>query len=347
MDSLTSYSYIFIKIELRSVSNEYKIRFSHGVTESFYDLNIEEYKNLKETLKYQYFLTQIEKAYELIVHNYRDYEKNNFSIILNYLLKTSGSSSMQPIVNSIDRHISNILTSTYLYTSLLRIKRKDTKANDYSFENSTDFKEIYNLKSTFQKTTNKYHSTNYEYTFMSALRHKLNHGGDLSKITTLGYTWSPNWVNSESNKNLIVAKKDKRFSELDMKVLKEEAKKIIDNQKHFNAIKAKLPDTFYLRNAIRIYINLLSFAHAELRESKNIALETSNNLINKYLSKATNSDYGNASIIKYENTVKQEEMNLFSYFENISETATLLKAPLDIEHYDMPGEYEKRTTRYK
>lgn len=335
-----------------STNKTYKIRFFHGIKNlanepiySFKDISSSEYENLKNCLSYQFFITEIEKAYELIAFNYRDYESNNFSIILDHIIRKSKSHLLHDIVNTIDRHILNILTSTYLYLSLLRIKRKNDKINDFSFENSKDIPEIYKLKSFFQEETNKYHSTQYQYTFMSALRHKLNHGGNLTKSTTLGSTWSSYWVKHDQDSNLIISKKDKRFSLLDIEVTKEEAKNIIDNPKHFKAIENSIPNSFYLRDSIRIYINLLSLAHSKLREQRDDPLKKSTELIKQYASSDTK--YIQAHLIEYINNHEKEIMNLFPYYEKVANTAESVIAPLHLEHHKMPGEYEERSTLYK
>ena len=295
---------------LMQSEEKYKIRFFHGINRtndpiySFVDIKPEEYSQIKSSLEFQLFLADVEEAYGKIVYNYRDYEKHNFSIVLNHTLKTIDSSLTQSIVNSIDRHISNIVTSTYIYTCLLRI---DEKTNTRNTGN------IRSLKEEFKKVVNDYHATNYHYTFVDALRHKLNHGRNLSKLTILGGNWSTYWVKSNHNENLMIQKKDKRFSLLDMKVSKEEAKKIIDNKKHYEAVETDIPDTFYLRKAIRIYVNLLSIAHSTIREKSTEYLKDSNDLILDCLSKINDSD--DACIIKYVNNVEKEKMHLFSYLK--------------------------------
>lgn len=312
----------------------YKIRFVHKSIYSFIDLTLAEYSEIEESLTFQLFLANIEEAYEKIVYNYRDYEKNNFSIVLNHALNTdssgSHSSALQSMSNSIDRHISNILTSTYIYTCLFKKNEKNRITN------------ICNLKDKFQKITNLYHTENYHYTFMSALRNKLNHGGNLSKLTTIGKTWSSCWANQERDGNVVrTKKKDKLFSLLDVKVAKEEVRNIIDKVKHYKAIEENIPDVFFLRNSMRIYINLLSCAHSEIREKRTESLNHSNDLILSYLSKNDNSNV--ACIIEYVNGEEKMKFNLFSYLERIKKA----KAPLNLEHYSMPGEFEERPITHK
>lgn len=335
-----------------STNKTHKIRFFHGIKNranepiySFIDISTSEYENLKNCLSFQSFITEIEKAYELIVFNYRDYESNNFSIVLDYIIKNPKSYSLHGIVNTIDRHILNILTSTYLYVSLLRIKRENNKINDFSLENSKDIPEIYKLKSFFQEETNKYHSTQYQYTFMSALRNKLNHGGNLTKSTTLGSEWSSYWTKHDKDDDLIVRKKDKRFSLLDIEVSKKEAENIIDSQKHFKTIENFIPNTFYLRDSIRIYINLLSIAHSKLREQRDDPLKKSTESIKQYSSSDTKYIY--AHLVKYMDNHEKETMNLFPCYAKIADTAELVSAPLNLEDHKMPGEYEERPTLYK
>ena len=324
-----------------SLEITYKIRFFHGVKNlkndpvySFKDISEAEYLALKDELNYQLFLINLEKAYELIVFNYRDYELNNFSIILNYETVRANNSMLRSSTTSIDRHLSNILTSTYLYTCFLRIN-----SDDLSLSN------VLSLKEKFQKLTNNYHATQYQYTFMSALRNKLNHGGSLEKMTILGGTWSSFWEKSDDDENFLIAKKDKKFSLLDMEISKEEAKKIIDNNKHYNSIKDSMPDSFYLRQAIRIYVSLISQAHAELRIQREASLNDSIKLIRESL--AISDHFIHASLVKYIFNEEKEKTNLFSYYEQAYKNADIVHAPLSLEYYQMPGEYEDRPTLYK
>lgn len=273
------------------------------------------------------FLCKLEKTYEEIVHNYRDYEKNNFSIILNNALKTNDASPIKNISNSIDRYISNILTSTYTYTCLLKHCEKSEKTDH-----------IKSLKDEFKKITHDLYDNNYQYTFVCKLRNKINHGGSLSKIINLGSSWSSYWVQSNHNDDLIIARKDERFPLLDIEVSKEEAKRIIDNSEHFNNIKDSVPDIFYLRNSIREYINLLSLAHSEIRGKSAEQVILSDSIISSYLKGA-----GSATLIKYDNDVEIENMSILNYQGNINKS----KAPLYLEKYPMPGEFKERPTEFK
>lgn len=319
----------------------YKIRFFHGIKNlkndpihSFRDINESDYLAIKSALEYQLFLTNLEKAYELIVFNYRDYELNNFSIILNYETVGLNEAILRNNITSIDRHISNILTSTYLYTCLL-VPNKD-------IEKSVNIKSI---KEKFKNISNSYHSTHYQYTFMSALRNKINHGGSLQKYSSIGGVWSSLWDKSKDDECIQVLKKDRRFSLLDMKVSGSEAKRIIDNAKHYANIKNLMPDTFYLREAVRVYIHLLSTAHSELRIHRATDLKESTDFINSYsvnLEKIVE-----ATLIKYVSDNEQECSNLFPYYEEAYKNRDLVNAPLGLERYYMPGEYEDRSPIYK
>lgn len=312
---------------------DYKIKFALGIGTNYeyIDLDSGEYSKIKNSLEYQHFLAKMEEAYEKIVYNYRDYEQYNFSIVLNHVLDTD-TSDLPTISNSIDRHISNILASTYIYICLLKIAETN---KGKEIKDKVEY--IYTLKKKFKKIVNDYHANYYQYTFVAALRNKLNHAGNLQKLVTLGSTWSLYNVNSEYDKNLMITKKDKLFSLFDVKVEKKEAKIIIDNDEHYRAVEASIPENFYLRNSIKMYINLLSNAHAKVREIRAITLKDSNDLISKCLSK--NKDSKRACIIKYVNGEEKETMNLFSYIETIKKS----KAPILLDRYTMPGEFEVRS----
>jgi len=55
----------------------------------------------------------------------------------------------------------------------------------------------------------------YQYTFISALRNKLNHGGELEKTTTLGGAWSIKYEYIESDALGLSSRKDKKYSIFD------------------------------------------------------------------------------------------------------------------------------------
>ena len=107
------------------MSIKYKIQFQHGVggtfekpepIYSYIDLNKEEYLKLKEAMEIQQFLVKGERAYEHIVGNYEDFERNIFSIILaNDLYSKASERQLRKQYSSFIRHLLNILG-----------KRKDT-----------------------------------------------------------------------------------------------------------------------------------------------------------------------------------------------------------------------------
>ena len=323
-------------------NESYKIRFFHGVrlnNEPIYTyekLTSEEYETLYESLLFSRFSKDVEKAYELIVFNYRDYELNNFTTILNNVLSISDANSFYAAINGIDRHILNILTSTYLYTSLLRIKRKNNDKDDYSIENSDEIVAVHEVKADFKKTTNKYHREHYEYTFVSALRNRINHGGILDKSTELGGSWSIRYEPIEPETEEVVPRKDKKYSLFDQKILKLEAKNIINNTKHYYAVENTIPQSFYLREAMRIYIDLLSTVHSEIRLHFKTKLKVTEELVFSYINKQESCI--SASLVKYIGNEEKNVIGMGSCKSQAINDKDSVKAPLHLKHYSMPGE---------
>lgn len=336
------------------MSIKYKIQFQHGVGGTFEkpepihfykDINEKEYVKLKEAMELQQFVVKIERAYEHIVGSYEDFEKNIFSIILeNELYSEASNRQLRKQYSSFIRHLLNILTSTHLQSYVFKIKRKnekkkDTQGNyDFSFENSADKQKIYKLKIKFKETTNCFHKNSYQYTFMSALRNKLNHGGTLPEGYTSGGYWSL-YFDKEKTKEvgIVIKDTDQRFTKLDYKILKETAKQIIKKD-HFDSVEINMPDVFYLRQAIRIYVDLLSEAHAKVRSESETIIHDIHDLIKEYLSKSDN--FSIAMVQAYENEELKEEAGLFLSEKTIEEMRRENTAPLHIERYaGMPGEH--------
>jgi hypothetical protein len=82
---------------------------------------------------------------------------------------------------------------------------------------------------------------------------------------------------------IVIRDTDQRFPKIDYKILKETARQII-RKDHFSSIENDMPDVFYLRQAIRIYFDLLSKAHAKVRSESEIITLNMHNLIKEYLS---------------------------------------------------------------
>ena len=317
----------------------YRIRYFNGVNGSnepiytWKELTLSEYDELYESEQLRRFVRSIEKAYELIVFNYKDYEQFNFSIVLGHVLEVRNPEALFAARNGIDRHISNILTSTYLYTSLFRIKRKDNDLDDYSFENSKELPQIYNVKSTFKKSTNELHRERYQYTFVSALRNRLNHGGNLESSTTIGGTWSIRYDTEPNESGFLAAQKDKRFSLFDQEISKSEAKNIIDNKKHYTAVESNIPNSFYLREALRIYVDLLSNVHIKFRSAASADLERAESLV---LSYAPPNPITPMTLIKYCKANEENSLEISAPKKQTKKNS--VNAPLNLEHYVMPGE---------
>lgn len=329
---------------------EYKIRFHHGVGDdykpihTYVEINENKYLELIESIELFRFIVKTERAYQHIIENYHDFEENIFSVILkNEIFGESSANKFRGEYNSFTKHLLNLLTSTYLYTSVLKInriseKKKNEKGEwDYDFENSTDAEDVYDLKISFKRIVNNFHESRYQFTFMSALRNKLNHGGTLTGDYKSGGYWSLYWDEEKSKKvGIRIKNNDQRFSNLDLKLTKDGAKQII-KKKYFDLMEEYIPDDFYLRETNRIYLDSLSKAHNELRLDSIVKIKEADKLIQECL---TESKY--AVLIKYENGIEIDETNLSSSIKTIEGIREACKAPLHIEFYaGMPGEHRE------
>lgn len=319
----------FIEGNRLQVSETYKLRFFHGVDHNnqpqytYKRLTDDQSTEIYQCLELRKLLYKIETAYEFVVNNYRDYELYNFSTSLNYLLEINEDKyEVISARNGVDRHISNILTSTYIYTCILKADKKDTET-------------ISTLKRHFQVMANQRHETHYQYTLLSALRNKINHGGSLEKLTELGTAWSTKRGATNKEDNFIPRRKDKRHFYFDLVVHKNEAKRIIKNE-HFLAIESSMPDEFYFRDAVRVYIDHLSTMHSKFRIKSDPEVERADNLLTSYLVEAGN--FVQASLIKLDAETVLEAIEIPNVSSAEMTGRTVSKAPLYLEHLPMPGE---------
>jgi hypothetical protein len=312
------------------LDEEYKLRYFYGMAYDnspnyeYIDINENVYKELLECFLKRKFIEEVETSYEYIVSNYRDYELFNYSAALNHYLELDVDPYRNKTAeNNSDRHITNILTSTYLYLCVLRLNpsKKDIEA-------------IACCKNKFKEMTNRYHEEKYQYTFMSALRNKINHGGTLSSATQLSPTWSVRYGESDSDDTLIVGKKDKRHLFFDHVVTKIEAKRLMKPM-HYSRVEASMPEKFYLREATRLYIDSLSNMHAEIRSYLKDLLDSTNAVLSRPLK--NREEYVTVSLIKNIKGISGE-INIGSPVVTKQESRQKAKAPLYLEYMALPGE---------
>ena len=323
------------------MKDEFTLRCHLGIGDNlkpiyeYHKLTELEFLEVKEKLKCQEFLYEVEKSYELIIQNYIEFEKELFSIVITNVINGENSSSYPSIDNKINRMLLNLLTSTYLFTCKLA-------------ETKNDSENISILKNDFKNRSNTVHANSYEYAFMSFLRNRLNHGGTLPKDIISGGMWSSYWVKSEHNDNLIVADKDMRFSILDIKINKKKIRSII-KKKLKSKIRKMIPDEFYLRHCIRIYINEISGIFANIRPEMAVVLKDSREFITNFKElKFHAKNYVEPRIIKISENSIIEDLSAYNYSLESFETMTEFnRAPLHLERYRMPAEYEERPTIYK
>ena len=321
------------------MAESYEINLYHreknadGSNNSVVGITSEEYFELEAHREFRNFIGGVVEAYEHIVLNYRDFELSNFSAILNDVLLDKDPESVFAARSAINRHLVNMLGSTYLYVCLLRINKKDTKDPDTSIENSTDTQIVHSLKESFQAVTNGYHLEYYQYTFMSALRNRLNHGGSLEKVTELGTEWSIRRV-PEGEENDGSLKKDHRYSILDQRVPKDQARKII-SPKHYRNVEHLIPNSFYIREAIRKYIGLISAAHSEVKNEARGTFDLGEERIRSYL--PVDGSY-EATLVRRAENGKEKSASLGSSRSLEVAYSGSAKSPLGLEYHLMPGE---------
>jgi len=96
-----------------------------------------------------------------------------------------------------------------------------------------------------------------------------------------------------------------------------------------------MPDSFYLREAMRRYVDLLSVAHSEMRVELNAKLENIDRLVRSYTeSESTNIE---ACLVEHVGKKEHELISLGSSKSRALISSGYTEAPLRLEHYIMPG----------
>ena len=321
-----------------TTEEKYQIHIYHeeknedGSNNSVKQLTLAEYEKLIDHACVRQLARDAIEAYEHIVLNYRDFELSTFSTVLNETLLKRDPDSIYLARSEINRQLTNLLSSTYIYTCLLRIKRKNSCNADYSLENSKDPAMVHALKAKFQETTNGYHRTRYQYTFMAALRNIINHSGSLQAVTEMGGEWS---IKEKDSGDEGFFQKDKIYPILDQRVTKIEACKILKSR-HYREVQEDIPDEFYIREAIRVYVNLFSIAHAEFKRASGEILSVGDDIIRSHM--PVDGNYLDASIAKYTESEKRTDTSLGRPSSASAAANETVKSPLHIEHHVMPGE---------
>jgi len=298
-------------------------------------LSASEYLNIKNSRLCEEFILEVEKSYELIVQNYIEFEKELFSIVLTNEINGKPQNQYPSIDSKINRMLLNLLTSTYLFSCKFIEAKRDNS-------------DISKIKANYKKHSNNVHNKSYEYAFMSFLRNMLNHGGSLPKEIISGGMWSTYWARSEGDDNFIIAETDMRFSILDINIKKDKIKKKL--KKYLKSeVRKKIPNEFYLRRCIRIYISEISGILAKLRpEMSKLFIESCESISSLKELKFKDKKYCQPLIIKKIKACIIEEISASNYsIELLESRVKINKAPLCLERYRMPAEYEERPTVHK
>ena len=307
----------------------FRLRYNLGVdgeNKTIYenvDLDKSVYEDLFKNFIERKFVEKIETSYEYVVSNYGDYEKFNYSAALDHYLDLNVDPYRKITAEkNSDRHISNILTSTYIYVCVLKIDKTE------------NIESILQCKRIFQEMANKCHEEMYQFTLLSALRNKINHGGTMNTSTSLSPTWSVKYATSENDESILIKTKNKRHLFFDHIVTKVEAKRILKSS-HYDNVQASMPEEFYLRQAIRVYIDSLSNMHAKLRGHFTEIMDSTNDIFSRNLKKPDK--YFEVSLLKNINgTVEETNMGNVPFSQVNGRQK--MKAPLYLQHMPLPGE---------
>lgn len=304
----------------------YKIRFLHGVgaPDTIEDLTPEQCKELIDFINLRTLYFQLEKSYSFLVLNYRDYELFCFTVSLNNLLEIDEDHGHTSAKHSIDRHLSNLLTPAYAYTNILKKCADDTES-------------VLNCKLAFEDYASKVYDENYEYMLLYELRNKIHHGAEYEKTSWQGFNWSLKTSDNESE--FITPKKDKLYSLFDVEVTRDEVGNIFKKKKkQFNRIKDSVPEKFHLRETIRVYVELISQIHANVRGNIRSVLQEPSCIVTDVLFKTRG--IAEATIIEIDDEQESELTNpMFLPFKDPIPSVREYHAPLSIKHHPMPSEH--------
>ena len=306
----------------------YKIRFSHGVgaPDTLDDLTPQQCKELSDFINLRALYFQLEKTYAFLVLNYRDYELFNYTVSLNNLLEIDEDHGHTSAKHGIDRHLTNLLTPAYTYTNILKTCKDDTES-------------VLKCKLAFEKDANKVYEEHYEYMLLYGLRNKIHHGGEYEKSTWQGFTWSLEKPTRDAESDLIILKKEKRYSLFDVEMTREELGSILKKKKkYFDKIKESVPEKIHLRETIRVYVGLISQLHVNVRANIRSLLQEPSCIVTDVLFKKRGITEG--TIIEIENERESELTDaVLIPMKNIIPSVREYRAPLSIKHHPMPGEH--------
>ena len=199
------------------------------------------YSKLKLARKILVTAFELEQAYEIILNNFLDLEKQALGISSTLSIKVGHQYSeffeLRSILNT---RFANLLASTRFYL--------DYTPQHIQFFNDEDM----DFLSLFKKKCSEKYDSHFEYRFMEALRNHAQHHGTVVHIISPQARWIPEGNHQHLEYSLLI--KIKRSQ-------------LLENEKFKEAIVNEMPEEVNLLASTRKYIEAISEIHVYLRES--------------------------------------------------------------------------------
>lgn len=194
------------------------------------------YSQLKHARKILVTAFELEQAYEIILNNFLDLERQALSISSTYSIRRIHQYSeffeLRSILNT---RLTNLLASTRFYL--------DYTPQHIQFFNHSDI----DFHSLFKTNCSEKYDNHFEYRFMEALRNYTQHHGTVVHGTSI----QSRWVENHLEHSLLVKAKHSL---------------LVENKKFKKSISDEMPEEVNLLEAAKKYIELISEIHIHFRE---------------------------------------------------------------------------------
>lgn len=199
------------------------------------------YSKLKYARKILVTAFELEQAYEIILNNFLDLEKQTLSISSTHLIKEIHQyAEFFELRSVLNTRFVNLLASTRFYL--------DYTPHHIQFFNNDEF----NFHLLYKKKCSEKYDSHFEYRFMEALRNYAQHHGTVVHSISSQARWVP----EDNHKHL-------EYSLL----IKTKRSLLLENKKFKKAVIDEMPEEINLLASTRKYIEAISEIHVYLRDS--------------------------------------------------------------------------------
>jgi hypothetical protein len=211
------------------------------------------YSKLKHARKILVTSFELEQAYEIILNNFLDLEKQALSISATYSIKRlyqyTEFFELRSILNT---RFANLLSSVRFYL-------------DYTPQNIKHFnQEAIDFQLLFKEKCSDQYDSHFEYRFMEALRNHAQHHGTVVHSVSPKSRWLPDDSRQHLEYSLLIKSKRNQLQESD---------------KFKQSIKDEMPEEVDLLASTKKYIEGISEIHVHFRELFSTQVQEARNII--------------------------------------------------------------------